>query len=105
MTNDKKIMTAHLQRFAYIYVRQSTAAQVEHNRESTDRQYKLLERAHDLGWPKDQVGTVGVCPYEMIPQKNPLNSQCHPRYLLNNAYFFMENGLLQRNQDRVKRLL
>ena len=55
MTNDNKIMTTHLQRFAYIYVRQSTAAQVERNRESTDRQYKLLERAHDLGWPKDQV--------------------------------------------------
>ncbi len=55
MTNDNKIMTAHLQRFAYIYVRQSTAAQVERNRESTDRQYKLLEQAHDLGWPKDQI--------------------------------------------------
>jgi DNA invertase Pin-like site-specific DNA recombinase len=58
MTNDNKIMTAHLQRFAYIYVRQSTAAQVEHNRESTDRQYKLLDRAHGLGWPKDQVKVV-----------------------------------------------
>jgi len=44
-------------------------------------------------------GTVGVCPYEMIPQKNPLNSQCHPRYLLNNAYFSMENGLFQRNHE------
>jgi hypothetical protein len=55
MTNDQKIMTAHLQRFAYIYIRQSTAAQVEHNRESTDRQYKLLDRAHGLGWPKDQA--------------------------------------------------
>lgn len=35
MTNDNKIMTVHLQRFAYIYIRQSTTAQVEHNREST----------------------------------------------------------------------
>jgi DNA invertase Pin-like site-specific DNA recombinase len=58
MTNDNKIMTVHLQRFAYIYIRQSTAAQVEHNRESTDRQYKLLERAYGLGWPKNQVKVV-----------------------------------------------
>lgn len=58
MTNDSKIMTAHLQRFAYIYVRQSTAAQVEHNRESTDRQYKLIDRAHGLGWSKNQVKVV-----------------------------------------------
>jgi DNA invertase Pin-like site-specific DNA recombinase/uncharacterized protein YndB with AHSA1/START domain len=58
MTNDNKIMTVHLQRFAYIYIRQSTAAQVEHNRESTDRQYKLIERAYGLGWPKNQVKVV-----------------------------------------------
>jgi DNA invertase Pin-like site-specific DNA recombinase len=58
MTNDSKIMTAHLQRSAYIYVRQSTAAQVEHNRESTDRQYKLIDLAHGLGWSKNQVKVV-----------------------------------------------
>lgn len=58
MTNGNKIMTAHLERFAYIYIRQSTAAQVEHNRESTDRQYKLLDRALGLGWPEDQVKVV-----------------------------------------------
>ena len=56
--NNSKVSTAHLQRFAYIYVRQSTAAQVEHNRESTDRQYKLIERAADLGWPKDRIKVV-----------------------------------------------
>ena len=33
--NNSKVSTAHLQRWAYIYVRQSTAAQVEHHREST----------------------------------------------------------------------
>src|SRR4051812_23132910 len=31
------------------------AAQVENNRESTDRQYALAHRAHDLGWPDDRV--------------------------------------------------
>ena len=29
--------------------------QVEHNRESTERQYALVERAIDLGWRRDQV--------------------------------------------------
>jgi len=56
--NSSKVSTAHLQRLAYIYVRQSTAAQVEHNRESTDRQYKLIERARDLGWPNDRIKVV-----------------------------------------------
>jgi len=39
-------------------VRQSTAAQVEHNRESTERQYRLKDRAIDLGWPKQQVKII-----------------------------------------------
>src|SRR5208283_3411523 len=37
------------------YLRQSTPAQVEHNRESTARQYALAERAGQLGWPREQV--------------------------------------------------
>jgi DNA invertase Pin-like site-specific DNA recombinase/transposase len=43
---------------AYVYVRQSTAAQVEFNRESTDRQYKLAQRAIGLGWSKKQVTII-----------------------------------------------
>ncbi len=37
MSAENKIAPAHLGRLAYVYVRQSTAAQVEQNRESTDR--------------------------------------------------------------------
>ena len=55
--NDK-IKPTHLERSAYVYVRQSTAAQVQHNRESTDRQYKLTERALRLGWSEAQVTVV-----------------------------------------------
>ena len=58
--NNSKVSTAHLQRLAYIYVRQSTASQVEHNRESTDRQYKLRERASGLGWPNDRIKVVDM---------------------------------------------
>jgi len=58
MSANEKIKPTHLQRCAYVYVRQSTAAQVQYNRESTDRQYKLTERALHLGWPKSQVKTI-----------------------------------------------
>ena len=39
----------------YVYIRQSTPGQVEHNRESTARQYALADRACQLGWAKEQV--------------------------------------------------
>ena len=55
MTDPSKIQATPTQRAAYVYVRQSTPGQVEHNRESTARQYALADRACQLGWPKDQV--------------------------------------------------
>lgn len=55
MTDPSKIKTAHLQRAACVYIRQSTPGQVEHNRESTARQYALADRACQLGWSKQQV--------------------------------------------------
>ncbi len=58
MSNNEKIKSTHLQRQAFVYVRQSTATQVERNRESTDRQYKLKDRAIDLGWPEQQVKII-----------------------------------------------
>ena len=50
-----KIGDPHLNRAAYVYLRQSTPAQVEHNRESTHRQYALAARATALGWSRQQV--------------------------------------------------
>src|SRR5213594_3167706 len=55
---DNKIKPAHIRRGAVVYIRQSTASQVEHHRESTARQYALVQRACDLGWPKEQVLVV-----------------------------------------------
>ena len=43
-----KIQKGHLDRAAYVYVRQSTPGQVEHNLESQRRQYGLVERAKEL---------------------------------------------------------
>ncbi len=55
MTDPSKIKPTHIQRVACVYIRQSTPGQVEHNRESTARQYALADRAAQLGWPKEQV--------------------------------------------------
>lgn len=50
-----KILGKHRQRLAVIYVRQSTMQQVERHRESTRLQYGLVDRALQLGWPKQRV--------------------------------------------------
>lgn len=47
--NDK-ITASHLDRCAFIYIRQSTLQQVHHNVESNRRQYALAERAKALGF-------------------------------------------------------
>jgi DNA invertase Pin-like site-specific DNA recombinase len=40
---------------AYIYVRQSTLAQVRHHQESTERQYALRKKALELGWSETAI--------------------------------------------------
>ena len=54
----QKVNASHLERRAYVYVRQSTTAQVFHNTESTQRQYALAERAVALGWSRNSVEVV-----------------------------------------------
>src|ERR1700746_3685755 len=58
MNDLSKISASHLCRAAYIYLRQSTPAQVEHNRESTQRQYALASKATTLEWPSQQVVVI-----------------------------------------------
>jgi DNA invertase Pin-like site-specific DNA recombinase len=45
-----KITPEHLSRQAFVYVRQSTQDQLQHNHESRHRQYGLADRARKLGW-------------------------------------------------------
>ncbi len=59
-----KIGSNHLQRQAVVYLRQSTADQVQHNLESQRRQYALADRARALGWQEvavidDDLGRSG----------------------------------------------
>jgi DNA invertase Pin-like site-specific DNA recombinase len=57
MTSDPqgKVHSRHLNRQAYLYVRQSSLRQVLENTESTQRQYALKQRALALGWTLDQI--------------------------------------------------
>ena len=50
-----KITDTHLQKIAYVYLRQSSMGQVRNHRESTERQYALQELARNLGWPTARV--------------------------------------------------
>ena len=57
MTSDiqSKVQAQHLNRNAYLYVRQSSPRQVFENIESGKRQYDLRQRALALGWQIEQV--------------------------------------------------
>lgn len=55
MPEHDKVTPFHLQRQAVVYVRQSTASQVEKHQESTQRQYALTARAAELGWAREQI--------------------------------------------------
>jgi len=54
MTSDK-IRPHHLERKAILYVRQSSAHQVLHNRESSALQYAMRDRLTALGWSEIEV--------------------------------------------------
>src|ERR671935_821634 len=58
MSDRQKITDQHRRRRAVVYVRQSTPTQVEQHGESRARQYRLRQRALELGWPEAQVAVV-----------------------------------------------
>lgn len=53
-----KVTGRHLERAAYVYVRQSSLEQVRTNVESTRRQYDMAERAVAMGWCREQVKVI-----------------------------------------------
>jgi DNA invertase Pin-like site-specific DNA recombinase len=56
--SSEKITARHRERVAYVYIRQSTARQVQHHRESQRNQYALVERALALGWRPERVHVI-----------------------------------------------
>ena len=55
MNESVKVQPDHLERSAYLYIRQSSMRQVIENIESTKRQYALRARATALGWSDDRI--------------------------------------------------
>ena len=58
MNASLKIQPRHLERDAYLYIRQSSMRQVIENVESTRRQYALRGRATALGWRDEQIVVI-----------------------------------------------
>ena len=56
--SEERITTAHRAKLLYVYVRQSSPGQVRHHQESTQLQYRLVERAVILGWPRERVHVI-----------------------------------------------
>jgi DNA invertase Pin-like site-specific DNA recombinase len=62
---NEKIRPDHLERAAYVYVRQSSLQQVRHHREGQRRQYGLADRARQVGFARvvvidDDLGVSGT---------------------------------------------
>jgi DNA invertase Pin-like site-specific DNA recombinase len=94
----EKIRSEHLQRGAYVYVRQSTAYQVRNHLEGKERQYALAERAKQLGFSKvividEDLGRSGSGSQERMGFGRLLASVCQG---LAGAVFALEASRLAR---------
>jgi DNA invertase Pin-like site-specific DNA recombinase len=95
----EKVKAHHLERGAYVYVRQSTPYQVRNNLESKERQYALEGRAQQLGFSKvvvidEDLGRSGSGLQERPGFGRLLASVCQG---LAGAVFALEASRLARN--------
>ena len=58
MNRHHKVQAPHLERQAFVYIRQSSLRQVEQHLESQDLQYQLIHRAQMLGWTEEQTVVI-----------------------------------------------
>jgi DNA invertase Pin-like site-specific DNA recombinase len=94
-----KISGHHLERGAYVYVRQSTPYQVRHHVEGKERQYALADRAKQLGFAKvividDDLGRSGGGTHERPGFGRLLAAVCQG---IAGAVFALEASRLARN--------
>ncbi|MFN8626238.1 MAG: recombinase family protein [Candidatus Binatia bacterium] len=94
-----KIRMEHLERVAYVYVRQSTLHQVRHHREGQQRQYALADRARQLGFARtevvdDDLGVSGSGKQERQGFARLLTAVCEGEV---GAVFALEASRLARN--------
>jgi DNA invertase Pin-like site-specific DNA recombinase len=57
--NNPQIRAQHLEKTAYVYLRQSSPTQVKHNVESGRRQRQMVDRVQQLGWPATSIQVLG----------------------------------------------
>jgi len=102
-----KIQKKHLEKPAYIYIRQSTMAQVRHHQESTERQYALGAKARELGWKEVLVldGDLGISGAQMAGRKDFKNLVTDVSMRKAGAVFALEASRLARNSTDWHRLL
>ena len=101
--NDK-ISAKHLERAAYVYIRQSTLQQVRQNLESSRRQYALQDRARELGFKEvvvidEDLGTSGAGHHERPGFGRLLAAVCDGRV---GAALAMEASRLALKEARIK---
>jgi DNA invertase Pin-like site-specific DNA recombinase len=104
-----KIQSMHLQKPAYIYIRQSTMAQVRQHQESTERQYALKEKAMALGWSAERIrildGDLGVSGAQMSGRKDFQSLVAAVSMREVGAVFALEASRLSRSCTDWHRLL
>lgn len=102
-----KIQRNHLDKPAYIYIRQSTMAQVRHHQESTERQYALEAKARELGWKEVRVldGDLGISGAQMAGRNDFKIVVTDVSMRKVGAVFALEASRLARNSTDWHRLL
>ena len=96
---NEKIRSEHMERTAYVYVRQSTRSQVRNHKESQRLQYGLADRARELGFTKvvtidDDLGRSGSGNQERPGFARLLTAVCDGSA---GAVFALEASRLARN--------
>ena len=109
MIRESKIQQQHTDKPAYIYLRQSTLAQVRFNQESTQRQYALQHKAAQLGWPLHAIkildGDLGLYGKQMEPRKDFKSLVADVSMGKVGAVFALEASRLSRSCTDWHRLL
>jgi DNA invertase Pin-like site-specific DNA recombinase len=106
---NNKIQKNHLQKPAYIYLRQSSMNQVRHNQESTERQYALRDKAIGLGWPTNMIhildGDLGLSGSQAALRKDFQNLVALVSMRKAGAVFALDVSRLSRSCTDWHRLL
>ncbi len=106
---NNKIQKNHLQKPAYIYLRQSSMNQVRHNQQSTERQYALRDKAIGLGWPANMIhildGDLGLSGSQSALRKDFQSLVALVSMRKAGAVFALEASRLSRSCTDWHRLL